>query len=259
VTVKPAARGGHRGAGVTSADGTGAQRRVVARSCLMLSEACGGLSSAPGCITEHRRDRRRWAAPNRGAMRNGKVRSGGRRMGREAGEGGRGMGGHRRVARSSGLADVALADGDGGTGLRRGAPDSNGVVGMERAVGFSSRRQPIASATWRRGGGGGARAAARAAALRSDSGAWRLRTEARGHGAGRPVGHGAPLWRGVTAVPPRAANLGAARGGLATDRRPHMSANFKYRKNLKIFSLHRKDRYNVRKNLEKFMEVGNPI
>jgi hypothetical protein len=33
----------------------------------------------------------------RGAMRSGKVRSGGRRMGREAGEGGHGMGGHRRV------------------------------------------------------------------------------------------------------------------------------------------------------------------
>jgi hypothetical protein len=64
VTVKPAARGGHRGTGVRRVDGTGERRRVVARSCVMLSEACGGLSSAPGCSTEQRRDRRRWEAPN---------------------------------------------------------------------------------------------------------------------------------------------------------------------------------------------------
>jgi hypothetical protein len=76
-------------------------------------------------------------------------------------------------------------------------------------------------------GGGGARAAARAAALRSDSGAWQLRIEARGHGA--------PSWRGATAVLPRAANPGAARGGLAADMRPHMSANFKYQKKLGNF------------------------
>jgi hypothetical protein len=62
--VKPAVRGGHRGAGVRSADGTGARRRVVAQSCLLLSEACGGLSSAPGCSTEHRRDKRWWVAPD---------------------------------------------------------------------------------------------------------------------------------------------------------------------------------------------------
>jgi hypothetical protein len=40
---------------------------------------------------------------------------------------------------------------------------------------------------------------------------------------------------------------------------PHMSANFKYQKNLKISSLTRKIRYKVRKNLGKLMEVGNPI
>jgi hypothetical protein len=40
---------------------------------------------------------------------------------------------------------------------------------------------------------------------------------------------------------------------------PHMSANFKYQKNLKISSLARKIRYKVRKNLEKLMGVGNPI
>jgi hypothetical protein len=60
----------------------------------------------------------------------------------------------------------------------------------------------------------------RCAGTRSDSGAWRLQTEARGHRV--------PLWHGATAVPPRTANPGAARGGLAADMRPHMSANFKY-------------------------------
>jgi hypothetical protein len=91
----------------------------------------------------------------------------------------------------------------------------------------------------------------RCARTRSDSGAWRLQTEARGHGA--------PLWRSATEVPPRAANPGAACGGLATDMRPHMSANFKYQKNSKISSPHKKNRYKVRKNLAKLMEVGNPI
>jgi hypothetical protein len=79
------------------------------------------------------------------------------------------MGGHRWVAQSSGLAGAALADGDGGAGLRRGALDSNDAVGMERAVGFGSGRQPGMSATWRRGGGRGAHATARAVALRSDA------------------------------------------------------------------------------------------
>jgi hypothetical protein len=79
------------------------------------------------------------------------------------------MGGHYRVARSSGLAGAALADGDGGAGRQRGAPDSNGAVRMERAVSFGSGRQPTMSATWRREGGRCAHAAARAAALRSDA------------------------------------------------------------------------------------------
>jgi hypothetical protein len=58
-----------------------------------------------------------------GAARKAVLRSGGRRTGHEAGEGGRGMGDHRRVAWSPGLAGAALADGDGSVGLRRGAPD----------------------------------------------------------------------------------------------------------------------------------------
>jgi hypothetical protein len=105
----------------------------------------------------------------RGAMRSGKAGSGGRRTGHQAGEGGRGMGGHYRAARSSGLADAALADGDGCGGRRRGARDNNGAVGMERVVGFGSGRQPAVSATWRRGGGRGAQAVVHAAALRSDA------------------------------------------------------------------------------------------
>jgi hypothetical protein len=92
----------------------------------------------------------------------------------------------------------------------------------------------------------------------------RARTAGRGgfgqrHADTGPVGHGAPLWRGVTAVPPRAANPGAARGGLAADMWPHMSANFKYQKNSKISSPRKKNRYKVRKNLGKLMEVRNPI
>jgi hypothetical protein len=92
----------------------------------------------------------------------------------------------------------------------------------------------------------------------------RARTAGRGgfgqrRGDTGPVGHGAPLWRGVTAVLPRAANLGTARGGLAADMRPHMSANFKYQKNSKNSSPHKKNRYKVRKNLGKLTEVGNLI
>jgi hypothetical protein len=64
VTVKLATRGGHWGTDARCVDGTGVQQRVKARSCPMLSEACGGLSSAPGCNTKQRRDRRRWAAPD---------------------------------------------------------------------------------------------------------------------------------------------------------------------------------------------------
>jgi hypothetical protein len=60
-------------------------------------------------------------------------------------------------------------------------------------------------------------------------------------------------------VPPRAANPGAACGGLATDRQPPHVSEFQISENLKISSLIRKIRYKVRKNLGKLMEVGNPI
>jgi hypothetical protein len=128
------------------------------------------------------------------------------------------MGCHRRVAQSSGLADAALSDGDGGAGLRRGAPDSNGVVGMERAVGFSSGRQPAASATWRRGGGGGAHAVVWAAALRSDALGQRgvaasdrgVRT--RGRSAGRTRG-AFMAWCDSSATPGSQSGCGAWRLG----------------------------------------------
>jgi hypothetical protein len=117
----------------------------------------------------------------------------------------------------------------------------------------------------RHGGGEGARAAARAAALRSDALGQRdvaasdRGARTRGRSDTGPGGHGAPLWHGATAVPPRAANPGVASCGLAADMRPHMSANLKYQKNSKISSPHKKNRYKVRKNLRKLMEVGNPI
>jgi hypothetical protein len=120
-------------------------------------------------------------------------------------------------------------------GLRRGAPDSSGVVGMERAVVLGSGRQPMVAGdgeAWRRRrctcGGVGSGAALRRAQTAGRGGFGQRRADT------GPVGHGAPLWRGTTAVPPRAANPGTAHGGLATDRRPHMSANFKYRKTRKF-------------------------
>jgi hypothetical protein len=47
------------------------------------------------------------------------------------------MGDHRQVAQSSGLAGAALAHGDGGVGLRRGAPDRG-------AASDSTGRSPVA-------------------------------------------------------------------------------------------------------------------
>jgi hypothetical protein len=61
------------------------------------------------------------------------------------------------------------------------------------------------------------------------------------------------------AVPPRAANLGAARGGLAASRRaPHVSA-FPFLEILKNGFPHKKNSYKERKNLRKFLRVGNQI
>jgi hypothetical protein len=60
-------------------------------------------------------------------------------------------------------------------------------------------------------------------------------------------------------VPPRAANLGAARGGLAAGRRaPHVSA-FPFSEILKNGFPHKKNSYKERKNLRKFLRVGNQI
>jgi hypothetical protein len=60
-------------------------------------------------------------------------------------------------------------------------------------------------------------------------------------------------------VLPRAANPGAARGGLAADKRaPHVSV-FPFSEILKNSCPHKKNRYKVRKNLRKFLKVGNHI
>jgi hypothetical protein len=66
----------------------------------------------------------------------------------------------------------------------------------------------------------------------SDRGTWTR--------AGRPVGHGASLWHGVTVVPPQAANPGAAHGGLATDRRPPHVREFQISEKPEDFLLTRK-------------------
>jgi hypothetical protein len=56
------------------------------------------------------------------------------------------------------------------------------------------------------------------------------------------------------AVPPRPANSGVARGGLAVDiRAPHVSA-FPVLENLEITFPHKKNRYKVRKYLRKIPE-----
>jgi hypothetical protein len=63
----------------------------------------------------------------------------------------------------------------------------------------------------------------------------------------------------MTAVPPQAANPGAAHGGLATDRRPPHVREFQISEKPEDFLPHKKNRYKVRKNLGKLMEVGNHI
>jgi hypothetical protein len=87
--------------------------------------------------------------------------------------------------------------------------------------------------------------------------AWRLRTEVRSDRGRSDTGrlYGAARQQCRPGRPIRVRRMAAwpLTGG------PHMSANFKYQKNLKISSLTRKIRYKVRKNLEKLMGVGNPI
>jgi hypothetical protein len=115
-------------------------------------------------------------------------------------------------------------------------------------------------ATGRHGGGGGARAAAQAAALRSDALGQRgvatsyrgARTQGRSdtgclYGAAQQQCHpGRPIRvRRVAAWP--------MTRGLACQRILNI------RKNSKIFSPHKKNRYKVRNTLGKLMEVGNLI
>jgi hypothetical protein len=63
----------------------------------------------------------------------------------------------------------------------------------------------------------------------------------------------------ATVVPRRAANPGAAHGGLAADRwAPPVSA-FHVSEILKNSLPHKKNSNKVRKNLRKFLRVGNQI
>jgi hypothetical protein len=60
-------------------------------------------------------------------------------------------------------------------------------------------------------------------------------------------------------MPPRAANLGAVHGGLAADKRaPHVSP-FPFVRNTQNSFPPKKNTYKVRKNLRKFVMVGNEI
>jgi hypothetical protein len=59
-------------------------------------------------------------------------------------------------------------------------------------------------------------------------------------------------------VQPTMANGSTTPGDRVTDRWAHTSVIFKFQKNSKILFC-TKNRYKVRKNLGKFMEVGNPI
>jgi hypothetical protein len=60
-------------------------------------------------------------------------------------------------------------------------------------------------------------------------------------------------------MPPQPANPGEARGSLAADRQaPHISA-FPISENFKNLLSTQENRYKVRKNLRKFLRVGNQI
>jgi hypothetical protein len=102
------------------------------------------------------------------------------------------------------------------------------------------------------------RQAAMACSARIALSAWHAQTreELRTRG---PVRTGRLYGVGATAMPPRAANPGAVRGGLANDKRaPHVST-FPFSEILKNSFPHKKNRYKLRKNLRKFLKVGNRI
>jgi hypothetical protein len=121
VRVKPAARGGHQGAGARRADGTGARRRVTAWSCPMLSEACGGSA------------RHRDAARNIGA-----IGDGGRHRTRTRRRRRNGLGPvSRRLG--WGLAEWHWSSRTGGLGWRaRDGEGGAGGVGARRSVALAT-------------------------------------------------------------------------------------------------------------------------
>jgi hypothetical protein len=155
-------------------------------------------------------------------------------------------------------------------GLASGAALVGGGWRWGNTEGRGAHAAARAAATGRHGGGGGAHAAARERRRESTEeaevlvrrrgsgdtlGQWGVASSDRGARtrAGRPVGHGASLWRGATEVPPRAANPGAPRGGLATDRRPPHVSEFQISEKPEDFLPHKKNRYKVRKNLGKLI------
>jgi hypothetical protein len=70
-------------------------------------------------------------------------------------------------------------------------------------------------------------------------------------------------WRlygtGAMAVPPRAVNPGAVRGGLAADTRARRVSAFPFSEILKNGFPHKKNSYKERKNPRTFLRVGNQI
>jgi hypothetical protein len=105
---------------------------------------------------------------------------------------------------------------------------------------------PELSERWRGGQGLGSRLSGRAHEAR------------RAVGVGQPVGTTALYprqWR--RAAPPRSANRSAKMATAQLTDGPHATEIFQFQKTSKITFPHKKNRYKVRKNLRKFMEVRN--
>jgi hypothetical protein len=280
-----------RGAGVRSADGTGARRRAVVRSCLMRSEAgeggrgmgghhrVGQGEESGGGVVGDRRERRRQGEQVEEEGRDGGVRGGGGGL--------------------DGLAERRTRDGEGGIDEEVAWSSTEWRAGLLRTA--DGGRDKVAGGSWgvartdaarRRGGVRTARRRRLRTEARSDRG--RLDTAPLWRGAGFGQGRGGggfgprrggragagaaeaggtgPVGRSDTAGRTRCL-YGAARqqcrpGQPIRVRRvaawpltggPHMSGIFQFQKTSPIAFPHKKNRYKVRKILIKFMEVGNPI
>jgi hypothetical protein len=100
------------------------------------------------------------------------------------------------------------------------------------------------------------RQAAAACGARTTLSAWgaQTREELRTRGL---VGMVRLYGTGAMALPPRAANPGVARGGLAADKRAPYVSDFPFSEILENSFPLKKNRYKVRKNLRKFLKIGN--